>query len=97
MSNNDFKPIETPWGVMYLHHSREVWYTHFDYDPRGKKKDCWMAYRTSRDWPSETPWCQDGTREGDSMGYPTEEEAKTACLARYNKMALIKSGKFIYT
>ena len=94
----DFKPVETPWGVMYLHHSHSVWYTKFDYDPRGIKKDCWMAYRSSLSFPEEkeNAWCFDGTREGDALGYDTEEKAKAVCLARFNKMELIKSGKFIY-
>jgi hypothetical protein len=94
MSN--FKPIKTPWGVMYLHNSRTVWYTRYEYDARGNKKECWMAYRTSMDHPSETPWCQDGMRIGDIHGYDTEEKAKTACLAHFDKMTLIKSGKWIY-
>ena len=93
MSNNDFKPIETNWGVMYLHHSREVWYTKYDYC-EGKKRDCWVAYRTSLERRVDNPWCHDATSLGTVL---SEELAIKLCIARFDKMELIKSGKFLYT
>jgi hypothetical protein len=93
MSNNDFKPIETPWGVMHLHKSKTVWYTKYDYC-EGKKRDCWIAYHTSIDSRVDNPWCHDAIGLGTVL---SEELAINLCLARFDKMELIRSGKFLYT
>lgn len=94
MSHKDFTAIDTHWGVMYLHHSRTVWYTRYDYDSDGKERDCWMAYRSGVNWPSATPWCQDGSRIGSQV--LNEADAIKLCLDHYNKMELVRSGKFEY-
>ncbi len=92
MSNNDFKPIETTWGVMYLHKSREVWYTKYDYH-NGKKIDCWIAYHTSRETRVDNLWCHDAISLGTVF---TEGLAIKLCTDRVEKMELVRANKWVY-
>jgi hypothetical protein len=94
--NKDFTPIETPWGTMFLHKSNTVWFTYYEhYVSNGLiKGDVWIAYHTSMDFPSNTPWCQDAIRMGE---FKTSSEALKKCLDRVELKKSLTNGTFKYT
>ena len=87
MSNQDFRPVETPWGLFYLHTNNRVWYVYYSEaerrggwgQPNLKIKGLWYAFFAPSDYKGEKPWTVNNWKIN-NKDMITEQEAIDACL-----------------
>ena len=88
MSNKDFTPVKTYWGIMYLHKSRRVWFNWC------KWKQHYNVYNTSRSYRVADPWMHDAIV---LASVKSKDEAIKVCVDRDTLMTSLENRTFKYT
>ena len=88
MSNKDFTPVKTYWGIMYLHKSHRVWFNWCKY------KQKYHVYNNSMDYRVPNPWEYDAIV---LASVKSKDEAIKVCVDRDTLMTSLENRTFKYT